>query len=498
MRIDLVEGEAGTSDGGFIYRLMQELPTTFSLLELIQGNKSKNVQFSPLMMNKSYIGRNNLYQDDFVHEQEFASVTYEVHQVQMIPYLNTSSQEYPSIAQALMGEQVLVEQNPKCYTSSEHQDMPISEVNYTTLASLGSSSSCSTFASPPEVWLRRSAGSIIDFRMLSVEKVACLSTQIEIEVVVKDGVVFGTKCLYDDLFKSVPPVKSVDKNTEGTIFFESRFGSLIFRKLMYHYRISMDTFDVEVVSLSRDSRIIMESMTDVLWTKLQDMITASLYFNNCTKVRYHLPPNSEQLNAVNGITEYKKIFLTVGMENVAKYVTAGVETFDFYRSLPLEDQIILTKEGVVGVSFLFLLLLYDKKQNCKIHTAFEDQLEIHASLDILREEPLAIPIADCFRIVSSSMYDFLQKDHFVIYLFVLLFFFQAHAGLSFPDVIYKERIMFFNILAKYIRGKIKAGEWKESYDDIWNNITSMKPHISSLNHHFTAMARAIEKAINIH
>jgi hypothetical protein len=111
----------------------------------------------------------------------------------------------------------------------------------------------------------------------------------------------------------------------------------------------------------------------------------------------------------------------------------------------------------------------------------------------MRENPLAVPIADAFRAVLLSVYDFLQRDHFVICMFVLIYFFQTHPGLSSPEVVHDERMTFFGILAKYIRGKIRAGEWKESYDDIWDNIKAMKPHVSNLNSYFTAMANALER-----
>lgn len=514
MRIDLVEGETSRTTAGFMSKLQQQFPATIALLtsssEAMPNNRPNSVIMHTSASKEDLVVVNGMTFQDANHNfvesncivseaipQQPTSMTMEYelpNQVEPMPKIDECF--IPEIIQEQQGEQPYV-------TTKSPEASPLDSGYLTTSSPSASSvtsrrsSRTSSFGRPPKVWVLRSPGSLLDFKVTAIDKVPCYSTQIEIEVPVKDGVIIGTNCVYEEIVKNKPPIPRFHDSQESlnTIFFESRFGSLIFRKLTNTDVCDVETFDVEVVSLSTDSRIILEGMTESLWNILQQLISASLFFNNCTTVSYYLPVGYQANSSENVLGEcvYKKLLLTVGMDNVIKCVTAGVEVFDFYQQLPMEDQIILLKDGMIGVGFLFLLLLYDRNQNCKVHTALQDQLMIYISLDTMRENPLAVPIADAFKAVLLSVYEFLQKDHFVICLFAVVYFFQTHPGISCPEIVHDQRMIFCTILGKYIRGKIKAGEWKESYQDIWDNIRSIRPHVANLNSDFVKMTNALEK-----
>jgi hypothetical protein len=90
------------------------------------------------------------------------------------------------------------------------------------------------------------------------------------------------------------------------------------------------------------------------------------------------------------------------------------------------------------------------------------------------------------------MYDFLQRDMFLIDLLCVVFFLQDHNGLNEPEKVLLDKSMFLDILEKYVRAKIKGKEWPLSYEDIIENLRSLGPLIRTMDECFMRFSSVME------
>jgi len=210
----------------------------------------------------------------------------------------------------------------------------------------------------------------MNFKILGIKGIPCHSHHVILEVEVNEGVVSGTTCVFEDLFKNEPPP---DPNNDTNLnrlklTFSSRFHHQKFYR--NESRISSDLFDVSIMNSSGSSTVLMESMTDVLWSRLSQVISGSRHLLRTCSAYYFRQSSSSSLFTPE--TEKKKVLvISESMDNFAVGITAAIGVFDFFRGLPPEDEVILLKEGMVGVFFLISTHFYNQVYDSFMLSAFQ-------------------------------------------------------------------------------------------------------------------------------
>ena len=220
------------------------------------------------------------------------------------------------------------------------------------------------------IWVRKSETSQINFKILGIKGIPCHSHHIILEIEVDEGIVSGTTCVFEDLFKNQPPP---DPNNDiqlnrSKLIFNSRFHHQTFYR--NESQTSSSVFDVSIIDSHDSSTVLMESMTDDLWSRLSEVITGSRHLlRTCSA--YYFRQSSSSCSFIPETEKKKVLVISDSMDNFAVGITAAVGVFDFFRRLPPEDQVILLKEGMDGVCFLITTHFYSRTYDSFILSAFQ-------------------------------------------------------------------------------------------------------------------------------
>lgn len=334
-----------------------------------------------------------------------------------------------------------------------------------------------------DLWIKRPPNSKLQYKVVAVDCIPGYIFKTVFEVAVENGVVVGTNSRLVDLFKNEKS-NTRDVRQSDSLVFQSRRGTMVFEQ---NITKQGSPFSVQVTCTERNSRIVLEDMTNELWSRIENLIAATRLFHDCSRVVYSCP--STVKSSDNGLQE---VLVTVSMEHFIKSVTSGVEMLETFQSLSVVDQIILLKEGMIGVIILISISMFDNKSNCEVYSAFQNQLLFGINIETLKEHPLTQPVFDAFRGIVITMYDFLQRDMFLIDLLCVVFFLQDHNGLNEPEKVLLDKSMFLDILEKYVRAKIKGKEWPLSYEDIIENLRSLGPLIRTMDECFMRFSSVME------
>lgn len=346
-----------------------------------------------------------------------------------------------------------------------------------------------------DFYVMRAPSSTVQYKVIGMKVIPSYSWQIMVEVPVKDGVIVGTNCVFNRLLENRLTLATV--SSESSLVLESRFNDTLFRKDSEPTSTSNDSFNVEVTDLNSGLKIILQSMTDNHWDRLKRVVMASKCFLQCSEAQHYLPESeSMTVPSIAGETVQRRLILLSNTENYSKPITSGVEAFDAYQSLPLEDQLILLKDGVVEVGLVLTLLEYDSTSNTFIATCLDGHLLFCVHLDNFKEDATAEPLYQLLSKVYSEFFNFLHKDVFLIHLLAVIVFFRTREGLSSPEIIERERLLFMEILEKYIEAKVRSGHWKTSVEDICYNIHHLMKQVKTVNSVYTELATAIESKSN--
>ena len=220
------------------------------------------------------------------------------------------------------------------------------------------------------IWVRKSETSQINLKILGIKGIPCHSHHIILEIEVNEGIVSGTTCVFEDLFKNEPPP---DPNNDmqlnrSKLIFNSRFDHQTFYR--NESQTSSSLFDVSIIDSHGSSTVLIESMTDDLWSRLSQVITGSRHLLRTCSAYYFRQPSSS-CSFTPEIEEKKVLVISDSMDNFAVGITAAIGVFDFFRGLPPEDQVILLKEGMDGVFFLITTHFYSREYDSFILSAFQ-------------------------------------------------------------------------------------------------------------------------------
>jgi hypothetical protein len=222
------------------------------------------------------------------------------------------------------------------------------------------------------LWMSKKPSSLINYKLLEVFGVPCHCHRFVIEVEVKDGLVCGTNTLFEDLFKNEPPVDLNKGGNPNQIVLKSRHDVQIFQR--YGEEEFFDVILTQLNGASNSTTSILRGMSSLLWSKLKEVVSAGHHFLRKSRIfcfRMSSAETSPECSTRQDSRSKQILMLNHGMENNAVAITAGVEEFTSYKKMPIEDQLILLKEGLVGAAYLFSPYLYDEQRNSFTLTAIE-------------------------------------------------------------------------------------------------------------------------------
>ena len=346
------------------------------------------------------------------------------------------------------------------------------------------------------LWLKKSPSSMLHYRILEMAGVPYFKYKITIEVPVADGVVCGTNCVYEDLLKNQPPADANESYNSllcTRFFFRNRYDNQVFVR---NHPLNPSTFfDVSVTSIASDKRSVMESMTEELWYKLTQVICASRFLQQVTHVWYYdqssqapspvLPPSSPSSSSSWSASSsedivMKQLLLSVNMENFTKAMSSGIELLDTFRSLPLEDQVILLKEGLFEAGSFLCAHVYSRENNSTAWTCFDNELLFLVHTNVVRLSSVIQDLVKVYDAFHHDFDDFIRKDAFVTNILCILCCFRERKGISCSEIIRRERELYFELLDKYFVAKLSSGDWQCNLDVIWNQIHHLMSQVLSV------------------
>ena len=259
-------------------------------------------------------------------------------------------------------------------------------------------------------------------------------------------------------------------------------------------------FDVSVTSLVSDNKSVMKSMTEDLWNRLSQAIGVSKYFYHLTSVRYYdqkiepsLSPDSTYSawstssssswsSTKENIT--KHVCLSIDMIDYTKAISSAVELLDAFRFLPIEDQVILLKEGLFEASGFLATHNFSSEDNSTAWSCFGSELLFMVHMNVFRFSSTIQGMYEVYSVFHDSFADFLRFDALVINILCILCIFTERSGISSSDIIEKERQLYFDLLAKYFQAKLSSGDWHSDLGTIWNQIHYLLSQVSKIKRAF--------------
>jgi len=202
------------------------------------------------------------------------------------------------------------------------------------------------------------------------------------------------------------------------------------------------------------------------------------------------------VNSEEGI-EWRQLLLTACADDMAKPTTAGIEELDLFKDLPLEDQLILLKEGIVGVGYLLCMLRIDIEKYTVIMTAVDRKLHLCFNIHSWKMQPWNKEAFHTWDTLIASIPQFLMKDALLINLLCLIFFFSDKTGLSSSQAILTEKIIYTELLDKYINARIKGGDWDTTSDFVWKVINGLLDGMMCANSMYVRLARQMEECLTM-
>ena len=207
------------------------------------------------------------------------------------------------------------------------------------------------------LWLKKKDSSKVVISVVDVYCIPCHTHRFVVEVDVKDGFVCGTNRSIDVLLRNEAVRDlNVDNDTTRLLVLPSRYDYQMWQKR----DLSSKVFNVEVCSRAC-GKSVMESMTDTLWNRMTQSILAAHHILRMTRIYWFNPACSSTIptSPVSNMPSKRILILNYTSDNDAISVTSAAEAMESFQRLSPEDQIIVLKEGLMGIVFIFTSYLYD-------------------------------------------------------------------------------------------------------------------------------------------
>jgi hypothetical protein len=172
-------------------------------------------------------------------------------------------------------------------------------------------------------------------------------------------------------------------------------------------------------------------------------------------------------------THKEIIIISNTVDSYATALDLGAEELQiFSKSIPIEDQILLLKEGTVICGVVLTSYIYNEQHDSMIYQALKNQLYFGVNMSIFKGEPMMRLMDESFTRITRNFKDILRSDFFVITCLNLIMFFHETDGLSCNELIIEERKRLVKLLDIYIKANVESNRfWTTlSYESVWNNL----------------------------
>lgn len=312
------------------------------------------------------------------------------------------------------------------------------------------------------MWMKTKQSSPLKVKLLDTFCAPGHTHRFVIEVEVENGLIRETHFNFDHLLMNQPSVNPNSNDVSSKLVLKSRYDEQSFEK---RTRILGHAFDVAVTNVQNKNTAIMEFMTRDLWNHMAQVFSAIHHLLRMTQIFYHQPHPSSEINIEHGVVK-KTLILNQTMDNNAIVVTSAVETFDSFRQLLQEDQLILLKEGMTGVVFIFTPYIFDDDHKSFTFSALNHELLLGLHAEGLWVEDMTKNMSQAYTQLVSDIPVFLRKDAFFICILCLIFFFRDTPGISCSKPLQTQRSILTQLLDKYICGKVRSKEWDMDYNQV--------------------------------
>ena len=231
---------------------------------------------------------------------------------------------------------------------------------------------CSSWQINGCLWLKNIATSTANVSLIDTYSDPYHTHKFIVQVEVVNGIVMGTNCEFELLLRNNTIPDSNPTGSLSQIVLDSRYDCQMFHR-------NSDS-NVTVFSRSYQSPIIMQTVSKSMWNLLTHVVTAGHHLMKMTRI-----PFSKTEFAESSTGKFKTVTLHHSMENNTNAVTSAVESIDSYQQLDPLDQLILLREHLVGVVFLFTPYLYDKDSDSLTFSALQVPFFKHCVKDIITE-----------------------------------------------------------------------------------------------------------------
>ena len=267
-----------------------------------------------------------------------------------------------------------------------------------------------------------------------------------------------------------------------TLCLETRDCEIIFQ------RDPHPIFNVTVSSSANDytSIVIMESLTEEHWLRIQEIVSVSRILCRFLMVNHETYGTGNKRSCL--------LFAKVG--NACKIISRAIESLSFFRELCIEDQFIVLKESFCLVDCLHVAHTYDEELDSFVFSALDRNLSFcirREGLQTYLTHDFAMELDEFNNSFVEKFYGFLRKDYFVICILSLLCIVQDKPGLTCSDLFDQERKIYCEIFDAYIKAKILSSEWTLDPDDIWTHVHSIFSDLSRYMSIFKQYQRESER-----
>ena len=339
---------------------------------------------------------------------------------------------------------------------------------------------------PPEkFWLKKPAGSSIEYTLIDMIMTPgatyCMTVDVHDEALKSFDFSNTSKSSLD-----LPTTALIMTSIQGCNVFHRQSGSL-----------GMPVFDVQIISKNQSNsspnQVVMKSLTEGNWKRLQEMTKAHKFWE--TLMAVHVPDvdptNSHEARSL------KRLFLSTTTDVISKNITLGIEALEIIQGISLEDQLIVTKEAYFALLILLTSHSFDKHLNAYVLYSPEtrDILQMCIHIDSKRAD-YSTELYDMYRNFLEECYEFLRVDCVFITLLSLLIVYNDVPGLSCSKLFEQERSIYAQLLDMYIDAKIESKEWKLSKIQIWDHIAKLMTQLAVAKYICVNFARQQYQAID--
>ena len=319
------------------------------------------------------------------------------------------------------------------------------------------------------VYFKNPIGSNLQYKVINVSVRPGNRYTAAIEVGVKNGMILGTSLAFSRLFS---PQEDNSWNDDWVQYISSIQGTYTFHN---ESGPQIPNFDVRVTIHKRCkvSVMLMESLSEEHWKRLSEVALAARFFQQSLGIEDVSRDIVASGDSLTHNLVRKRILLFASNDHWGKQITRGIESLNLFRSLSFEDQLIILKESYFAVrTFSFTHTFFKESNSFILNSPLGEYLLLCFNINTRRGK--CNKMYDLYTRFLNEFYDFLRQDCFVITILSILSVYEEYTGLTCDALLKRERIIYTELLHKYIDAKVKSNQWPMSSSEIWDHIWKIK------------------------